>query len=530
MDCRVKPGNDGKRTYYIGSNVRIARCSVVTKPQGCWRPRSMIRLFGPAGKGLMLFNSYPFIFLFLPIVLLGYFALGRLGNLAPVIWLATASLAFYSFSNWQFVALLVGSIAFNYGIGYLLIAKKLRPSARFAALTVGVAGDLVVLGIFKYAGFLAANLNALLSTGITLHILLPVGISFYTFTQIAFLVDAYRGNVARYALPHYALFVTYFPHLIAGPILHHKDMIPQFERAETKRPDAHLLLCGLIIFAIGLFKKTGLADGIQPLVSLAFGPNAPTFDQAWIGALAYTFQLYFDFSGYSDMAIGISLMFGIFLPLNFNSPYKAKNIIDFWRRWHMTLSQFLRDYLYISLGGNRHGPVLRYVNLMITMLLGGLWHGAAWTFVVWGALHGAYLCINHAWNNYGPPVPPRLAPLANVAALLLTFLSVVIAWVFFRADSLDSALYVLSKMADPSHVAFGRGEIANFGLIVIYAALVWFAPNTQAIMGYDHKNRTVGEKLSAWRLRPLFLYAAAAVLAFGILGIQQHSEFIYFRF
>src|SRR6266705_5160565 len=200
-----------------------------------------------------------------------------------------------------------------------------------------------------------------------------------------------------------------------------------------------IMRCSSPIFGIGLFKKTCLADGIQPLVSLAFGPNASTFDQAWIGALAYTFQLYFDFSGYSDMAIGISLMFGIFLPLNFNSPYKATSIIDFWRRWHMTLSQFLRDYLYIPLGGNRHGRVLRYVNLMITMLLGGLWHGAAWTFVAWGALHGAYLCINHAWNNYGPAVAPRFARLANIAAFILTFLSVVVAWVFFRADSLSSA-------------------------------------------------------------------------------------------
>jgi D-alanyl-lipoteichoic acid acyltransferase DltB (MBOAT superfamily) len=490
----------------------------------------MVRLFGPAGKGLMLFNSYSFIFLFLPVVLLGYFALGRLGNLAPVIWLALASLAFYSFSNWQFVALLVGSIAFNYGIGYLLIAKKLRPPLRFAVLAIGVAGDLVVLGIFKYAGFLAANLNALFSAGITLHILLPVGISFYTFTQIAFLVDAYRGNVARYALPHYALFVTYFPHLIAGPILHHKDMIPQFERAETKRPDAHLILCGLIIFAIGLFKKTCLADGIQPLVSLAFGPNAPTFDQAWIGALAYTFQLYFDFSGYSDMAIGMSLMFGIFLPLNFNSPYKATSIIDFWRRWHMTLSQFLRDYLYIPLGGNRRGRILRYVNLMITMLLGGLWHGAAWTFVIWGALHGAYLCINHAWNNYGPKFAPGLEPFTKLAAFILTFLSVVIAWVFFRADSIDTALYVLSKMADPTNIAFGKGEMAYALLVAVYAMVAWFAPNTQEIMGYDHANRTVAEKLRGLRMRPLFLYATAAVFAFGILGIQQHSEFIYFRF
>ncbi|MBR1276337.1 MBOAT family protein [Bradyrhizobium sp. AUGA SZCCT0283] len=478
----------------------------------------------------MLFNSHSLIFLFLPVVLLGYFALGRRSNLAPVVWLALASLVFYAFGGWQFVPLLLVSIAFNYGVGYLLISRKLGPGVRFAALAIGVAGDLVVLGIFKYAGFFAANLNALFSTGFVVNIVLPVGISFYTFTQIAFLVDAYRGNVARYALPHYALFVAYFPHLIAGPILHHRDMIPQFERAETKRPDPHLILCGLIIFAIGLFKKTCLADGIQPLVSQAFGPNAPTFDQAWIGVLAYTFQLYFDFSGYSDMAIGLSLMFGIFLPLNFNSPYKAVSIIDFWRRWHMTLSQFLRDYLYIPLGGNRHGRVLRYVNLMITMLLGGLWHGAAWTFVAWGALHGVYLCINHAWTNYGPKAPPRFALLADIAGAALTFLAVVIAWVFFRAPDIATALAVLSKMADPSNIAFGRVEIVYALFVAIYAALAWFAPNTQEIMGYDHKNRVVGEGLRAQRMRPLFLYATAAVLAFGILGIQQHSEFIYFRF
>jgi D-alanyl-lipoteichoic acid acyltransferase DltB (MBOAT superfamily) len=468
--------------------------------------------------------------LFLPIALIGYFALGRFGNLAAVIWLALASLAFYSASNWQFVLLLVVSVAFNYAIGLLLILQPLRPVPRYTVLTIGVGGDLLVLGYFKYAGFLAANLNAIFSTGLTLDILLPVGISFYTFTQIAFLVDAYRGNVARYALPHYALFVSYFPHLIAGPILHHKDMIPQFERAEAKRPDAHLMLCGLIIFAIGLFKKTCLADGIQPLVAPAFGANTPLFDQAWIGALAYTFQLYFDFSGYSDMAIGISLMFGIFLPLNFNSPYKATSIIDFWRRWHMTLSQFLRDYLYIPLGGNRHGAVLRYLNLMITMLLGGLWHGAAWTFVAWGALHGAYLCINHAWNNFGPRIGSRFEPVANIAAFTLTFLSVVVAWVFFRADSMASAVYVLSKMTDPTRIAFGRGEMAYTVLIIVYASIAWLAPNTQAIMGYDHKNRTVGQGLGARQKRPMFLYATAAVLAFGILGIQQHSEFIYFRF
>ena len=451
-------------------------------------------------------------------------------NLAPVVWLALASLAFYSVSNWQFVALLLGSIAFNYLIGFLLIASRLRDPLRFAVLTLGVAGDLLVLGYFKYAGFLAANLNALFSAGLTVNVLLPVGISFYTFTQIAFLVDAYRGQVARYGLPYYALFVTYFPHLIAGPILHHKDMIPQFEHEQTKRPDPHLILCGVVIFAIGLFKKTCLADGIQPFVALAFGPATPTFDQAWIGALAYTFQLYFDFSGYSDMAIGISLMFGIFLPLNFNSPYKAISIVDFWRRWHMTLSQFLRDYLYIPLGGNRHGRILRYVNLMITMVLGGLWHGAAWTFVAWGALHGAYLCVNHAWSNYGPAVPPRFARLANIVALILTFASVVIAWVFFRAESLSSALTILSKMVDPAAVTWGYREIFATGLVGLYAVLCWAAPNTQAIMNYDHETRTIGETQVPWMRRSAFLYAAAAVLAFGVLGIQRHSEFIYFRF
>ena len=223
-------------------------------------------------------------------------------------------------------------------------------------------------------------------------------------------------------------------------------------------------------------------------------------------------------------------MVGIFLPLNFNAPYKAISIIDFWRRWHMTLSQFLRDYLYIPLGGNRRGRVLRYVNLMVTMALGGLWHGAAWTFVAWGVLHGVYLCINHAWNNYGPAVAPRFTRLANLAAFALTFLAVVVAWVLFRADSMASAISILTKMASPSQIVLGRVEMAYSVFIVAYAALAWLAPNTQTIMGYDHTNRTVGEALGRWQKRPAFLYATAAVLAFGILGIQQHSEFIYFRF
>src|SRR3954453_1366057 len=286
-------GSRGAASCHIRVVAPIARG---TCRPACWPARCMVRLCSRHQNGPMLFNSYPFIFVFLPTALAGYFWLGRSSNLVPVLWLALAAPRLLSVSNWQFVGLLLASVAFNYFIGWLLIAKQLGATTRFAVLTGGVAGDLVVLGTFKYAGFFAANLNALLSTGIVVNILLPVGISFYTFTQIAFLVDAYRGNVARYALPHYALFVTYFPHLIAGPILHHKDMIPQFERAEAKRPDPHLMLCGVIVFAIGLFKKTCLADGIQPLVPPVFGAGMPTFDQALIGALSYTFQLYFDFS------------------------------------------------------------------------------------------------------------------------------------------------------------------------------------------------------------------------------------------
>jgi D-alanyl-lipoteichoic acid acyltransferase DltB (MBOAT superfamily) len=478
----------------------------------------------------MLFNSYPFIFLFLPVAWAGYFLLGRFSNWWPIIWLALASLVFYSVSSWQFVALLLVSVAFNYVIGSLLIRSQLTSTLRFAVLTAGVAGDLLVLGYFKYGGFLATNLNTLFSTELSVNVLLPVGISFYTFTQIAFLVDAYRGAVARYGLPHYALFVTYFPHLIAGPILHHKDMIPQFEQQRSKRPNPHLVRCGLIFFSIGLFKKTCLADGIQPFVALAFGVTPPSFDQAWIGTLAYTFQLYFDFSGYSDMAIGISLMFGIFLPFNFNSPYKATSIIDFWRRWHMTLSRFLRDYLYIPLGGNRRGVALRYVNLMVTMALGGLWHGAAWTFVAWGVLHGAYLCVNHAWNRFRPNIPRTLAGPANIAALVLTFLSVAVAWVFFRADSITSAMAILSRMAMPDVFVYGDRERLAATYVILCGMIALFAPNTQQLLGYDHAGRKVGISFAGEAGSARLFYAAACLLAFGILGIQKHSEFIYFRF
>ncbi|MGH9648052.1 MAG: MBOAT family O-acyltransferase, partial [Bryobacteraceae bacterium] len=359
----------------------------------------------------MLFNSYPFLLGFLPVTLFGFFAIGQSSRRLAAAWLAFASLVFYGWWNPIYVLLLAASIAFNYTLGVRIARARHRADGaakRWVVLAVAV--NLAVLGYFKYANFFVDNFASVARFHPDIaKIVLPLGISFYTFTQIAFLFDAYRGKVIEFNPVHYALFVTYFPHLIAGPILHHAEMMPQFRQRAIYRVNAENFAVGLTIFAIGLFKKTVLADGIAPFVGPLFSTAAsspPSFLDAWGGALTYTCQLYFDFSGYSDMAIGLSRLFGVVLPLNFDSPYKAANIIDFWRRWHMTLSRFLRDYVYFGLGGNRHGLARRYINLFVTMLLGGLWHGAGWTFVAWGALHGVYLMINHAWRalRHAPPV------------------------------------------------------------------------------------------------------------------------------
>src|SRR5262245_41497677 len=404
----------------------------------------------------MLFNSHAFIFLFLPAALLGFFALGAVNRKLAAAWLVACSLFFYGWWNPAFVALLGASLLFNYIVGLSIVrARAAEPARAKRVLALAIAADLAVLGYFKYANFFLDNVNALLGTEASLGaIILPLGISFFTFTQIAFLVDAWQGKAEEYSLTHYALFVTYFPHLIAGPILHHREMMRQFQCLETYRPHYDKLAAGLTIFVIGLFKKVIIADGVASYVAPVFEAPAAgvtlTFLEAWCGALAYTFQLYFDFSGYSDMAVGLSLLFGIRLPINFHSPYKAVNIIEFWRRWHMTLSRFLRDYLYYPLGGNRRGPGRRYVNLMATMLLGGLWHGAGWTFVVWGVLHGFYLVVNHAWRALRARLGhdlKRSSRWGRALGCLVTFVAVVVGWVVFRADSLDTASSLLRAMA-----------------------------------------------------------------------------------
>ena len=518
----------------------------------------------------MLFNSYAFIFFFLPATLLIFFQFGRVSPKLAAGWLAAASLCFYGWWSPAYVALLMVSVLFNYAMGIAIVRAAAAGSARRSRrlLAAAIVADLGLLAYYKYANFFLDNANAALGTGWSLgEIILPLGISFFTFTQIAFLVDAYQGKAREYSFVHYGLFVTYFPHLIAGPILHHREMMPQFGLPATYRPDYDNIAAGLTIFVIGLFKKVVIADGVAPYVAPVFdAPQAGlalTFVEAWCGALAYTFQLYFDFSGYSDMAVGLSLLFGIRLPINFHSPYQAANIIEFWRRWHMTLSRFLRDYLYFPLGGNRRGPGRRYVNLMATMVLGGLWHGAGWTFVAWGALHGAYLVVNHAWRalreRLGHDIA-RSSRWGRAAGCLVTFVAVVVGWVVFRADSLGAAGAILSAMAGANGLAVPDVWLARWGafgdwlaqaglasgatpalsrtgiLHWIWALLivVWFVPNTQQIMaavrpalGVPPDSATV-----RWQWRPAAASAVvvAAMALAVIVNLNRHSEFLYFQF
>ena len=516
----------------------------------------------------MLFNSYFFILVFLPITLLVFFALGQKGQQRlALVWMVFASLFFYGWWNPANLALIMTSILFNYAIGTILSADRRHHAIRKGAFVFGITANLGVLAYYKYANFFLESLNVALGSGYTLiEIILPLGISFFTFTQIAFLVDAYRGEVKEYNFLHYALFVTYFPHLIAGPVLHHKEMMPQFGQASIFRFDAVNFSAGLTYFVLGLFKKVIVADGIASFVGPVFtvaSKGLPLLSMdAWGGALSYSFQLYFDFSGYSDMAIGLALMMGLRLPLNFNSPYKAVNIIEFWRRWHMTLSRFLRDYLYISLGGNKKGEIRRYAHLMITMLLGGLWHGAGWTFVIWGGLHGFYLIVNHGWQAIRRGFGHDLTVTTwwgRGLSTLLTFLAVNVGWVYFRSNNIDTAHHILKSMATIPEFrlsSFYSERVSNSALahwaglagletsaelmlvfaIAMLAAIAFFAPNTQEIMGrYYWQPRGCPERVPStinglWSPSLLWACFISVAATWSVLELTQLSEFLYFQF
>lgn len=489
----------------------------------------------------MLFTTPAFVLVFLPLVLAGFFLLSRWSAFGAASWLFGASLVFYSQWKPEDTLLLVMSIGINFYVG-MRISSDAAAGKRW--LVGGIVFDLGLLAWFKYANFMAESLSALPGINVpSPGVELPIGISFYTFTQIAFLVDAYQRKVRESKPVHYGLFVTYFPHLVAGPVLHHAQMMPQFANSAIYRPDAGNMVGGLLIFTIGMFKKVVLADGISPYADAVFNPAdqgaLPSLSEAWIGALAYSGQLYFDFSGYSDMAVGLSWMLNVRLPFNFNSPYRSANISDFWRRWHISLSTFLRDYLYIPLGGNRRGPVRRYLNLGITMVLGGLWHGASWTFVVWGALHGLYLMLHQGFRAAcGERVHARLESMRawRLASWGLTMLAVVVAWVVFRAQTFSGSMNMLQGMAGlhdsdgPPVLLWNAGLQAGTGWAwcVALGALAVLGPNSnrigQSMLDLCHANRH-------WR----WAMAGAGLCLLMLLLLVNAtrdtvSAFIYFNF
>ncbi len=537
----------------------------------------------------MLFNAPEFILAFLPVTLAGFFLLGSLGRRRMAVWwLVGASLFFYGWWKISFLPLIIGSVLFNFAVGTALIRKPSR-----WLLALGVAANLLALGWFKYAGFLAETANLLAGLGLPVpQIILPLAISFYTFQQIAFLVDAHDGMVEETDFGRYCVFILFFPQLIAGPIVHHKEVLSQFDKPEIYRPRLGTLAVGLTVFAIGLFKKVYLADPLSETAALAYAPAAqgvaPAFVDSWVGVTAFSLQLYFDFSGYSDMAIGLALMFGIRLPINFASPYKAASIIEFWSRWHITLTRFLTAYLYnpvlMALTKRRMAagkPLLKksapafvpFIMLlatptMITMVLAGVWHGAGWQFLIFGAFHGIMLVVNHAWRHLAPrrALPAWIAWTAHPAGVLLTFGLVTLSFIFFKSTSLTQAILVLqgligqggaealAAMPPPPTVA-AAGPPPNFWDVILRKAMnrlmtedvwrvaaglaiVWLLPNTQQWLAgcaefASRPDRPAGlvPKL-AWR--PTMTQGVAMGVLLCLTLLQAFSaaptEFLYFTF
>jgi len=499
----------------------------------------------------MLFNSWEFVLLFLPAVVLGYFFLqSRRWPGAAKLWLLAASLFFYAWWNVSYLPLILGSILFNFAIGARLVRgqagesgasqRAARQAKRRWLLAFGVFANLAVLAWFKYSVFVVQNVN--LATGaeyVLPSVLLPLAISFFTFQQIAYLVDSHRGEVAEHSLLNYAIFVTFFPQLIAGPIVHHREMMPQFASPERWTPQHENLLRGLFLFGLGLFKKVAIADTFAPWADAGFDGGEPLhFFSAWAATLSYSFQIYFDFSAYCDMAMGAALLFNIRLPLNFNSPYKALDIQDFWRRWHITLGRFLRDYLYIPLGGSRRGKWRTHLNLVLTFLLGGLWHGAAWMFVLWGAAHGLALVLHRLWRGAGLRLPMALA-------WLCTFVFVCLSWVLFRARSMDDALRMYAGLFDLGSIwnlapealpvrdlAWG-GWLSDRLLQLLPVGLVGQAPVFLAIaLAFVLIRQRHAVELSQGRLGVLKLAGGALLFAVGLAFCLASASavFLYFNF
>lgn len=479
----------------------------------------------------MLFNSLEFILAFLPVTFFVYFWLNEKRLIvAGKSWLVLASLVFYAWWNVQYLPLILVSILVNFAIGSALARqvgngeRRGRPRAKWL-LAAGVVFNLGLLGYFKYADFFLRNLGRLLHAPIEpLGIVLPLAISFFTFTQIAYLVDSYRGRAKEYDLLNYALFVTFFPHLIAGPIVHHGEIMPQFSAVANLVRRYRNVLLGLMLFSIGLAKKVLIADTFAVWATAGFDQaDQLTFYEAWATSLSYTFQIYFDFSGYTDMALGAAMLFNIRMPVNFNSPYRATSIQDFWRRWHITLSRFLRDYLYIPLGGSRRGAGRVYANLLATFVLGGLWHGATWMFVLWGVLHGAAMVVHRLWQRLGVRMPAILA-------WLLTFNFINLTWIFFRAQSLEDALKVLRGMFDFAVMGQLGERFTGWAGLLAPRLEVGLALLAGLVLVLSWRNSNVLLTGARPGLAGTLACGLLAALSLLTLMASKYSEFIYFNF
>lgn len=484
----------------------------------------------------MLFNSYEFIFIFLPISFFVYFYFNKKRlTIAAKAWLVFVSLFFYSWWNINYLPLILISMIFNYAVGTSLSGSE-KGLSKKTILTFGIVLNLLLLGYFKYTDFFIENFNLLTNQEFSLlKLALPLAISFFTFQQIAYLVDSYKGETKEYDFLNYAVFVTFFPQLIAGPIVHHKEMMPQFASKKTKIVNYYHISMGLFIFSMGLFKKIVIADSFAVWANVGFDvATTLNFLEAWVTSLSYTFQLYFDFSGYTDMAIGIALMFNIKLPINFNSPYKAVSIQDFWRRWHITLSRFLRDYIYIPLGGNRNGEMSMYSNLMITFLLGGLWHGAGWTFIFWGFLHGGALIIHRIWKRFD-------LVLNRWIAWFITFNFVNISWIFFRAKEWEDAMKVLNGMIGNNGMAlpsflesklfFLKSFDVEFESFIAevngdYITIIWILAGLVVVTMFSNSM----ERLEKFQLSYYSVIVTVILFLGGVLSLNKVSEFLYFNF
>jgi alginate O-acetyltransferase complex protein AlgI len=493
----------------------------------------------------MLFNSLEFLLLFMPLVYGGYHLSSK--PLYRKLFLISASLFFYGWWDPRYLVLLIGSVLGNFLLASMF--RKAENRFRLTLVIVGIGLNLGLLAYFKYAGFFVENVNDIFSWKYVVpNIVLPLAISFFTFQQLAFLVDSYRKPPGNINFVDYVLFVVFFPQLIAGPIVHHSEMLPQFQLPETFVTKFENIRLGFSIAALGLFKKVVVADGIGHYSDEVFGAAIQlpiSFVEAWLGALAFGLQIYFDFSAYSDIAIGVALMFGIALPLNFNSPYKMASIIEFWRCWHMTLSRFLRQYLYIPLGGGKCGEWRRYFNVFVVMLLGGLWHGAGWNFIIWGGIHGVAIAINHGWRRLtGSSIANRT--IAKICLWALTFAVVTAAWVPFRASDLPTTLAMYKSMLGLTFLEVQPGsDLAitmpgPLAFIAVAVGVVLFMPGTCALMSYTPPfTANIAGGVNVFQTMLVKWFAPGVVrLTFSVLALavsivfllDEPSSFIYFQF